>query len=100
LAPELPELFEEPPEDLLLLAEGREPPPEDPLLPAEERELPPEDRLLPAVERDLLPDDCELPTERDRGAECRPLLPLTELGEREVDPRTLDDPDGEVLGRL
>jgi hypothetical protein len=115
LAPELLELFEEPPpEDRLLLAEERELPPEDRLLLAEERELPPDDRLLPAEERelppddrllpvdglDLLPEDRVPPTELDRGAEYRPGLLLTELGEREVDPRRVDDPDGDVEGRL
>jgi hypothetical protein len=114
LAPELLELLEEPPEDRLLLAEEREPPPDDRLLPAEERELPPDDRLLPAEERelppddrpllteglDLLPEDRELPTEPDRGAEYLPLLPPTELRDRELGARRLDEPEGDVVGYM
>lgn len=89
-----------PPEDRLLPAEERELPPDERLLPADERELPPDDRLLPTDERELPPDDRLLPTEPVEGAEYRPELPPTELGEREVDPRYADDPDGEVVGRL
>jgi hypothetical protein len=115
LAPELLELLDEPlPEDRLLLAEEREPPPDDRLLPAEEREPPPDDRLLPAEERelppddrpllteglDLLPEDRDLPTEPDRGAEDRPLLLPTDVRDRDVGARRLDEPDGDVVGRL
>ena len=98
--PEPLELLDEPPEDRLLLEEERELPPEGLLLPAEERELPPEGRLLPADERELPPEDRVPPTERVRGAEYRPgLLPI-ELREREVEPRSDEDPDGDVEGRL
>ena len=105
-APEPLELLDEPPDDRLL-AEEREPPlderllpPEDRLLPAEERELPPDDRLLPVDGRELLPVDPELPTDRPLGAEERPELLPTELRDREVDPRTDEDPEGDVVGRL
>jgi len=89
-----------PPEGRLLPAEERELPPEDRLLPAEERELPPDDRLLLADGRELLPVDPELPTDRPLGAEERPELLPTELRDREVDPRTDEDPEGDVVGRL
>jgi hypothetical protein len=112
LAPEPLELLEEPPEERLL-AEEREFPPDD-LLPTEERELPPDGRLLPTEERelppddgllrtdglDLLPEDRELPTLPDRGAEDRPLLPPTELRDRELGARMDEVPEGDVVGRL
>lgn len=100
LAPELLELLDEPPEGRLLLAEDREPPPDDRLPPTEERELPAEERPLLTDGLDLLPDDRELPTEPDRGAEYRPLLPPTEVRDREDGARRDDEPDGEVVGRL
>jgi hypothetical protein len=100
-APELLGLLDElPPEERLLPDEERELPPDDRLLPADERGLLPDDRLLPADERELLPEDRELPTEPVRGAEYRPdELPI-ELGDRDVEPRWTEEPDGDVLGRL
>jgi hypothetical protein len=86
-------------------------PPEDLVLPAEERELPPEDRLLPTDgidrllgarvlptdERDLLPVvDREPPTELDRGAEYRPKLLPTDVGERDPEGLSLDDAGGRL----
>jgi len=66
-------LVEELPDELL--------PPDERLLPADPRELPPDDRELPV-------DDREPPTDRDRGAEERLGLLLTELDERELGART------------
>ena len=91
--------MEELPDGRLLPAEERELPP-DGLLPAEERELPLDDRPLLTEGLDLLPEDRELPTEPDRGAEYRPLLPPTEPRDREVGARRDDEPDGDVVGRL
>jgi hypothetical protein len=106
--------FELLPDERLPPVEDRELPPDDRLLPAEDRELPPDDRLPPADERERLGEDRLLPTEDrepppvDRvpptdlvlGAVERPRLLPTELGEREVDPRRLDVPGLETVGRL
>lgn len=56
---------------------------------AGERVLPAEDRL-PADDRVLLPDDRDLPAALDRGADVRPGLLRTELGERPLG-ATADD---------
>ena len=96
----LAEERELPPDDRLLPAEERELLLGDRLLPAEERELPPDDRLLPTDEREPLPVDRVPPTEPDRGTVCRPGLRPIELGDREVEPRRADEPDGDVVGRL
>ena len=90
----------EPPEGRLLLAEDREPPPEGRLLPTDERELPLDEGPLRTDGLDRLPDDRELPTEPDGGAEYRPLVPPTELRDRELGALRLDEPDGEAMGRL
>ena len=95
--PEPPELLEElPPEDLVLPAEERELPPDDRLLPADELDLLLGDRVLPADERGLLPVDRVPPTEPDRGAEYRPGLVPTDVGERTPEGLILEDAGGRL----
>ena len=100
LAPELLEVLEEPPEGRLLLAEDRELPADERLLPTEERELAPEERPLLTDGLDLVPEDRELPTEPVRGTVYRPGLRPTELRDPELGDRRVEEPDGDVVGRL
>lgn len=100
-APEPLDFDELPPEGLLLPAEERELPPDDRLPPADDRELPPDERLLPAEDREPLLFDRLPPTERELGEVCRLELPPTELGERALGRRWVDDPEGDRAdGRL
>jgi len=90
-----------PPDDRLLPAEERELPPDDRLLPVDEREPPPDDRLLPADERELPPVERVPPTDRELGEADRLRLLPTELGDRVVGLRRVDDLDGDcAVGRL
>jgi hypothetical protein len=99
--PEPLELFEvPPPEGRLLPAEGRELPADDRLLPADERELGRDGLLRPTDDRELPPVERVPPIERGLGAVYPPRLLPTDVGDRVVDPRTVEDPDGDVDGRL
>jgi hypothetical protein len=95
-------------EDRLLEDDGRDLTPDDRLLEDDGRDLTPDDdrelgfdeRLLPTEERELPALERAPPIERVPGTEYDLVPRPTELGERVVEPREIEVPDGETVGRL